>query len=224
MKKLIFGLFIFILFSCYQDPLFEIRRLARSSEIENKQKAGRDYQLAITTLFDAYTSYAGLNRDLGYKLMINQNYKVAIKHLEISKDVKNNDSTVYFWIATCYANLYKIEKKIDYLDQAEKNYKISLNIIPNNKEVNYSYAQFLIYLKEEYNKAVEVLNKCIFELNADEPNGYFLLGRAYYMLGEYAKAYETYNTIYKFKKILTKEQSSKLDEFIQITRSKMQNE
>ncbi len=229
MKKICFSLFLFIsfiLFSCYSpDPLFQIRRLAHSEDLAKKQEASLYYRQAIDTLVNAYSSLGGINKEIGQRLMMSREYLPAIKHLEIARDIRNNDSTIYYWLAVCYVNLYKIEKDPKYFELIEKNYTISLNLTPNNKEVLYSYAQFLVFGKEDYLTAIDVLKKLIIELkNNPMPDAYFLLGRAYYMIEDYENSLKTYETIYTFQKILTKEQKEKLEEFIMTVRGVYKNE
>lgn len=221
MKKRHFILFITtLIFSCYgTDPLFQIRRLARSEDLTKKEEASIYYKQAIDTLVNAYSSLGGLNKDVGRRLMMSGEYLPAIKHLEIARDIRNNDSTIYYWLALCYVNLYKIEKDNKYFDLIEKNYEISLNITPNNKEVLYGYAQFLIFGKEDYLKAIDILKHLIVQLkNNSMPDAYFLLGRAYYMIEDYEEALKTYETLRTFEKNLTKEQKDKLEEFIMAVR------
>ncbi|MCK4796294.1 MAG: hypothetical protein KAT05_02870, partial [Spirochaetes bacterium] len=173
-------------------------------------------------------SLGSLNKAVGEKLMFQKNYRNAIKHLEIARDIRNEDANVYHWIGVCYVNLYKIEGKDSYLTESEKNYKIALKIVPDHMDVLYSYAHLLAYGKKDYHKAVEILNKYIYEINpihqTPDPNAYFLLARVYYMLGDFQNAYNTYNEIYRYKKKLTKEEKEKLDEFIIITRGKIEGE
>ena len=138
--------------------------------------------------------------------------------------LKNNDSSAYYWLGIAYVNLYKIEKNQEYLTSADKNYNIALNLTPENKEYLYAYAQLLFYGFEDYYKAIEVLTNLIINLQADVKENYFLLARAYYMVGDYKNAYQTYNEIYKFQKKLTKQEKEKLEEFIQVTRSNLTNE
>ncbi|HOJ63421.1 MAG TPA: hypothetical protein PLE45_03265 [Spirochaetota bacterium] len=226
MKK-IYLIFITILtLSCYSpDPLFHIRRLARSEDLTKKEEASLLYRQAIDTLVNAYSSLGGLNKDVGRRLMMSGEYLSAIKHFEIARDIRNNDSTIYYWLAVCYVNLYKIEKDPKYFELIEKNYEISLNLTPENKEVLYAYAQFLVYGKEDYFKAIEILKKLVVLLkNNSMPDAYFLLGRAYYMVEDYENALKIYETLKTFEKVLTKEQKEKLDEFIITVRGVIKNE
>ena len=213
------------LIGCFNsDPLFPIRRLSRNDDLTKKQEASAYYKQAIDVMVEAYSSYAGLNRDIGIKLVVKQEYKPGIKHLEISTSIKNNDSSAYYWLGIAYVNLYKIEKNQEYLTSADKNYNIALNLTPENKEYLYAYAQLLFYGFEDYYKTIEVLTNLIINLQADVKENYFLLARAYYMVGDYKNAYQTYNEIYKFQKKLTKQEKEKLEEFIQVTRSNLTNE
>lgn len=230
MRKRIFMLsMIVLLFSCiYKDPLGEIRRLARSSDINTKLEASKDYKLAIDTLVKAYASLGGLNKQVGEKLMFQKNYKGAIKHLEVAKDIRNEDANVYFWLGVCYINLYKIENDRGHLIKAEDNYKTAMRLKPNQMDLLYSYAHLLVYGNKDYNKAKELLIKYIYELNpgfkTPDPKAYFLLGRIYYELGDFIKAYDTYNEIYRFKKQLTKEEKDSLEDFIFTTRRMIEGE
>ena len=229
MKKGLILIIVFILIftSCLRrDPLARIKRLTKI-DIEKKQKESREYKEAIDTIVEAYRSMGGLNKSIGEYLMINKSYKEAIKHLEIAKQIRNEDANIYFWIGVCNVNLYKIEGNEDYLSEAEKNYEIALKIMPEHLDILYGYAHLLVYGKNDYKRAEVVLKKYI-ELkqirSKPDPNAYFLLGRVYYLMGDYYNAYETFDRILKFKKDLSDEQKDKLDEFIMETARYMQGE
>lgn len=230
MKKMFLIFIAVILFAgcIYKDPLGEIRRLARSSDIQKKIDASKDYKLAIDTLVKAYSSLGGLNKEIGQKLMFQKNYKGAIKHLEIAKDIRNDDANIYFWLGVCYVNLYKIENDQKYIDTAEDNYKTAMRLNPDQMDLLYSYAHLLVFGKKDYEKAKDLLVKYIYELNpglkTPDPKAYFLLGRVYYELGDYIKAYDTYNELYRFEKQLTKEEKERLEEFIFTTRRMIEGE
>ena len=175
--------YIFLFTNCIKkDPLDGIRKLARSSDIQKKQEAARDYQLAIDTLVKAYASSGSLNKAVGEKLMFQKNYQNAIKHLEIARDIRNEDANVYYWLGVCYVNLYKIENNSSYIIKAEKNYKIALKLMPDHMDILYSYAHLLIYGKQDYKNGIQVLKKYIYELNpkkiTPDPKAFFLLGRS----------------------------------------------
>ncbi len=225
---ILISLIILICTGCInRDPLAEIRKLANSQEIQEKQEAAEQYKIAIDTLVEAYRSLGGLNKAIGEKLMINKSYKEAIKHFEIAKDIRNDDPNIYFWLGVCYVNLYKVEGNKEYLVEAEKSYKIALIIKPEQMDILYGYAHLLVYGKNDYNEALNVLKKYMELkpfLSKPDLNAYFLLGRIYYLLEDYKSSYETYNKIYEYKNNLTKDQKNKLDEFIIETGRKMQGE
>jgi|GEM_PF-1298830 len=243
---------LLILSGCIQkDPLYEIKRLARSKDLDNKIEASKQYKYAIDTLVDAYKSYGSLNKDIGNRLMMdtfNRDYKDAIKHFEIAKDILSEDSEVYFLLGVCYVSLFKIENKFDYLYKAEENYQVSLRLNPGHMDTLFSYANMLIFGIEKYdafeetkiNTAIQLLDEYIYGLSPKlrelkklkeekgeefvnpkiknpDPEAFFLLGRAYYLAGDYKSAYQTFNQLYEFKSKLSKEQKNKLDEFIQDT-------
>jgi tetratricopeptide (TPR) repeat protein len=230
---------ITVVSSCFQDPLYGIRRISRSENLEKKEEASMLYRQAIDTLVDAYSSYSGLNRDIGLRLMNKQEYEPAIKHLEIAVSIKNNDSSAYFWLASCYSHLYKIRKEAPLMVNAEKNFKIAIGLTPDNREYHYLYAQFLIFIKEDYAEAVRVINQHIEDMvkkaenlsdkkrkihPSQDPNLYLLLGRAYYMQAQYTDALNTFNDLYQSEMRLTKDQKSKLEEFILQTRKMLNGE
>ncbi|MBN2546033.1 MAG: hypothetical protein JXB50_09570 [Spirochaetes bacterium] len=238
MKKIFILLALsFLLAGCdyIGDPLFPIKRMARSNKIDKKAEAGLYYDKAVKILTDAYKLNASLNKDVGKKLMFQGNFSNALKHLEIARDMKSEDSDIYYWMGICYVNLYKINKsslnlnitqeerdKIEfYLTEAEKNYLASINLAPSFKEVYYSYAHLLVYAKVDYEKAKVILHKYLYEINPkmDVPDvkAMFLLGHVYYALEDYKSAYETYDRIYQFKKSLDKSDLLKLDQYIQDT-------
>lgn len=229
MKKYFILIIILILLitGCLRrDPLARIKRLTKV-DIQKKEKQSKEYKEAIDTIVDAYRSLGGLNKSIGEYLMINKSYKEAIKHLEIAKDIRNEDATIYYWLGVCNVNLYKIEGLKEYLSEAEKNYKIALKIMPDHLDILYGYAHLLVYGKNDYAEAEKVLKKYI-ELepvrSKPDPKAYFLLGRVYYLMEDYEKAYETYNKILKFKKDLTNKEKNKLDEFIMESAREMQGE
>lgn len=215
---------------CFYDPLSGVKRLARSKSLEKKQKASREYKKAINTLVQAYASYAGVNKDVGRQLMLENYHKPALDHLKAAVEIKSNDADLYYWIGVCYANLSGIEKNESYKLEAKYNYEIAINLTPNNKSYLYSYAQLLIFGTEEYTKAEKVLLDYMKIVRKQKQkmtdlDALLLLGRTYYMLGftsdssklkkeYYGKAYATFQDVYEKKKNLTKDQVQKLEEFI----------
>lgn len=207
------------------DPLREIKRMARSNDLKKKQEASKYYKIAIDTLFNAYKSMGSLNKAVGEKLMFSGNYKGAIEHLTVARDVRNNDGNVYHWLGVCYVNLYKIEENETYLLDAQSNYEIAYRLLPDSLDVIYSYAHLLVYGKNDYEKAIELLNRYINELSTTpDKKVYFLLGRIYYLNENYRKAYQTFNELYRYKKKLSKEEKNALQEFILETGRKINNE
>lgn len=234
MKKYMLLLAVFFLtISCFNDPLAGIKRLARSSDIEKKKQAGREYEEAINTLVQAYSSYAGVNKDVGRRLMLENHHKPALEHLKKAVEIRNNDAELYYWIGVCYANLSRIENDAGYRLDAKYYYEIALNLTPTNKAFLYSYAHLLVFGLEDYVKAEEILYKYVYELHTQDIEGYMLLGRTYYMLGfnsqsrnlerEYFnKAYNVYQKIHEKKKNLTDDQLKQLEKNIRITREALE--
>ena len=101
--------------------------------------------------------------------------------------------------------------------KAKENYQFALNISPDRPSVLYDYAQLLVFGTKEYQEAVKILTHYLYQLKTSDKNGYFLLGRSLFMLGEYEKAYEVYSSIYDFEKELTAEEKTSLEGFINET-------
>lgn len=218
MKKYLILLFtVIFLASCSGDRLLPIRRLARSENLDKKTEASLLYKDAIKTLIEAYSSSAGLNKDIGTRLMNMGAFEKAVEHFKIAASIKNNDKVIYHNLGICYVNLYKIQKNSELLSMAEDNYKIALNLAPDSKGTLYDYAQLLVFGTENYSKAIEVLNHYLYDLGTKDKDGYFLLGRSYYAIGENDKAFTVFNSIYEFEKTLTAAEKEKLGEFIALT-------
>ena len=219
MKKIFNFIFItsltMIMFSCSTDKLKPIRSLARSQNLEKKENAANLYKEAISTLVNAYSSSAGLNKNIGKQLLVKGAFEKALFHLEQSCEIVNNDFETYHYIAICHVNLYKINRNKEHLLKAN-----ALNISPDRAGVLYDYAQLLVFGTEEYQEAVKILNHYIYDLKTPDKNGYFLLGRSLFLLGEYGKAYEVYSAIYQFEKNLTAEEKTSLEGFIAETLNK----
>lgn len=219
-KLILFTLLSSVVISCSPDRLKPIRKLARSQKLEKKEEAALLYKEAVSTLVNAYSSSAGLNKTIGKQLLIKGAYEKALEHLEQSRDIINNDFETYHCIAICHVNLYKINRNKEHLIKAKENYKYALNISPDRPGVLYDYAQLLVFGTEEYQEAVNILTHYIYKLKTQDKNGYFLLGRSLFLLGEYDKAYEVYSSIYNFEKELTAEEKTSLDGFIAETLNK----
>lgn len=219
-KLILFTLLSSVVISCSPDRLKPIRKLARSQNLEKKEEAALLYKEAVSILVNAYSSSAGLNKTIGKQLLIKGAYEKALEHLEQSRDIINNDFETYHCIAICHVNLYKINRNKEHLIKAKENYKYALNISPDRPGVLYDYAQLLVFGTEEYQEAVNILTHYIYKLKTQDKNGYFLLGRSLFLLGEYDKAYEVYSSIYNFEKELTAEEKTSLDGFIAETLNK----
>ncbi|MBP5706082.1 MAG: hypothetical protein J6W76_02270, partial [Spirochaetales bacterium] len=132
---------------------------------------------------------------------------------------RSNDSTLYYWMAVCYVNRFKADRSPATMALVYEYYEKSLNLMPNNKEVLYEFAQFLVFGAENYPRAIEVLQQNLTLLgNNFSADTYFLLGRAYYLSGEYDAALRIYHQILDNKTSLSKEQISRAEEFIDTTR------
>lgn len=221
-KFILLTLSAVIMTSCYSDKLKPIRALARSQNLDKKEEASQLYKEAISTLVNAYSASAGLNKTIGKQLVVKGAYEKALFHLEQSRDIVNNDFETYHYIAICHVNLYKINHNKEHLFKAKENYTYALNISPNRTGVLYDYAQLLVFGTEEYQEAVNILTHYIYDLKTPDKDGYFLLGRAYFLLKEYNKAYEVYSSIYQFEKTLTADEKASLDNFISETASRKQ--
>ena len=221
MKKLTLLLIIGIvsLTGCSRDPLLPIRRLARSDDLAKKMEASRDYQQVISILRDAYKSNAGLCKDIGRALMMDRQFENALEYFSEAVKTRSTDSTLYYWMAVCYVNRFKADRSPATIAIVYEYYEKSLNLMPNNKEVLYEFAQFLVFGAENYPRAIEVLQQDLTLLGSNfSADPYFLLGRAYYLSGEYDAALRIYHQILDNKTSLSKEQISRAEEFIDTTR------
>lgn len=218
-KRLYFIILVLlVLTSCNKDPLFEIKRLARSNDIDKKMEASSEYNVVIKTLTDAYMHKAGLDKDIGRALMMDRQFDNALTFFNQAVQTRTTDSTLYYWMAICYVNKFKVERDPQNRLFVYENYEKSLNIMPNNREVLYEFAQFLVFGAQDYQKAIEVLQKEIDLLKGyflADP--YFLLGRAYYLQGQYDMAYSTYNQMLAFKDKMKSEEYNRVLEFIEQT-------
>ncbi|MBR6061953.1 MAG: hypothetical protein IKP67_07740, partial [Spirochaetales bacterium] len=161
MKKLTLLLIIGIvsLTGCSRDPLLPIRRLARSDDLAKKMEASRDYQQVISILRDAYKSNAGLCKDIGRALMMDRQFENALEYFSEAVKTRSTDSTLYYWMAVCYVNRFKADRSPATMAIVYEYYEKSLNLMPNNKEVLYEFAQFLVFGAENYPRAIEVLQQ-----------------------------------------------------------------
>ncbi len=216
-KFVLFTLAVIFVTSCSADRLRPIRALARSQNLDKKEEAAQLYKEAVSTLVSAYSSSAGLNKTIGKQLIFKGAYEKALFHLEQSRDIVNNDFETYYYIAVVHVNLYKINRNKEHLLKAKENYQFALNISPDRPSVLYDYAQLLVFGTKEYQEAVKILTHYLYQLKTSDKNGYFLLGRSLFMLGEYEKAYEVYSSIYDFEKELTAEEKTSLEGFINET-------
>lgn len=215
-----------VLTGCNADPLEGIRRVARSSNIKDKEKAAGYYKKATDLLIEAYASEGGLNKEIGRRLIYNKNpqFRNAIKHLTIAKDIISTDAEIYFLLGLAHTNMYRIEDLPEDIFAAKRYYEAALRLTPDNKEYLYAYAQLLVFGVENYPKAVEVLEKylSLFKLNTKGERkmaiqGYFLLGRSYYMLDMDDKAYQIYNDALEYKDDMTSKELTSLYKFIEQT-------
>lgn len=223
MKKLLpllsIAALLVLLSGCNADPLEGIRRIARSTDIKDKEKAANYYKKAADILIETYASQGGLNKDIGRRLIYNKNpqFRNAIKHLNIAKDIISTDAEIYYLLGIAHANMYRLENLPDDVFTAKRHYETALRMTPNNKEYLYAYAQVLVFGIEDYHKAVEVLEKYVYQFKVPDYNAYFLLGRSYYMLNMDGKAYQVYNDALEFKEHMTKKELTALYEFIELT-------
>lgn len=181
-------------------------------------EASNEYKQVISILRDAYMNNAGLCKDIGRALMMDRQFDNALIYFEEAVKTRTTDSTLYYWMAICYVNKFKVDHSAANRALVYENYEKSLNLIDNNKEVLYAFAQFLVFGDNNYERAIEVLQKNIELLGTYfVADTYFLLGRAYYMQGLYDMAYSTYNQMLSFKDKMSKAEYNRVLEFIEQT-------
>lgn len=110
------------------------------------------------------------------------NHELAIHYFKAIKKVLNerkSDEKLIENISYLLADSYRLIKK---LDDAEEEIKIAYSINPENETTLLNYSWIKID-KEEYNKAIKLLDKAI-SLNSDNSEGYFYRGVCYGQLRE----------------------------------------
>jgi tetratricopeptide (TPR) repeat protein len=136
----------------------------------------------------------------GNKLYAGSHWKEAADKYEEAIRLDPNNSTIYFYLANSYDNMYRPTRKGEpandqHLEKAIANYKLAAEKIPDPKLKGLSL-QYLVatYGPDKLNDPTqaEPVVKNMIDLDPKDPTNYFALAKIYEDSGEYELAEQTF--------------------------------
>lgn len=131
------------------------------------------------------------------------NYKRAIEHFEKALNLNRNEFDQYYLLGMSYRGIYNYEKTVLYLEEALKS---DPNHYDSNMQLGMIYGFSTSFVdwyktKVDYERSVELLEKAK-QINPENQNPYFYLGRTYLKMKNY------YNALIETRKALNIEKDA----------------
>jgi tetratricopeptide (TPR) repeat protein len=211
------------------DPLWQVKRLARSEERGDQLAAEKQFEQVVDLLMESYNHQGQLSKRLGIALIAESKFELAISHLEKARELETVDAEVHYNLAVCYVAMYKRDQDKGWIARADEAYRLAVldNTEPTGplyRQSLYGYAHLLVYGKEQYEEALPLLKKYLITLGTRDPKGWFLLGRVYYLLGDYDEALNTYTDLKaSYYDVMSHEEKQQLDVIMGQLRESFEN-
>lgn len=202
MRK-IFILFVlmFLFFACsneFKKRYREAKRLSKSNNIEDWEKAIEKYDEIIKMKVNAREYQALLYRKLGKYHLQMEHWNDALYNFKKAVEILPNEGILHYYIGVCYSQLSRSttdeNRKIELIKIAEREYKLSLELTPDLIDPLYGLGIIYFYVWNDYKKGIEYMAEV---LRKDPKNidAHFALARFYYEVGEPVKSLEFYKAL-----------------------------
>ncbi len=171
------------------------RALEVTERLEEKVK---DYAKKLKSGEDVSKPLSSTHLTLAEKYLELNRFEDALKNIKATEYYGNRSGYVYYITAAAYANLWKKSGAPNDLNNAESNYRKSLQKDPSLKDSWYGLSILLFYEKktdESRKEAIGILSE-LSEKNRHYYRPRFALGRFYYETGELDRALASYESLY----------------------------
>lgn len=174
------------------------------SSIEELQTAIKKYQGKVNTILMSEQKIGGWYKILGRRYMDKKMYKKAIEAFQGALEYYPENQHVFYQIGVCAAILAKssltfpaeisASDKQAYFDLSVAAYKRAVELDPNYTRAVYALSVLYVFELNEPEKAIAIMEP-IAAREKKPLDSLFILGRAYYMTGQYERAIAAYDRI-----------------------------
>ncbi len=177
-------------FSDLRNRLETLKKRNPSGNIETLKNTVAEYEELLNICLTAFENQYSALRYLGVQCLQREMYDLAIQYLSKSLTIKSEDPDLYYYLGIAYA--YKGKRDHSFNDKAESNYKLALELQPNNSLILYSLAMLYYYNQNLKKEAIDIM------LKSYEFSGKFdykpaaMLARFYLDAGDNAEALKYY--------------------------------
>lgn len=182
-----------MLFACSfqqaRDWYKRATKLASKKDIASWEEAIKEYNKIIELKVKAYERTHLLHRKIAKELMERGFWDKAAQHLRKAIELCPTNYLDHYFLGICYANKGRVEPQ--FLDEAIKEYNISLKLKGEHAQAHYGLAMVYFYGKGDREKGIEHMKEAT---RCDEryAQAYAALGQFYYQTAQYKEAIQNY--------------------------------
>ena len=175
------------------------------SSIEELQSAIRQYQGKVNDILMMEQRTGIWYKILGRRYMDKKMYKKAIEAFQSSLDYFPENQHVFYQIGVCAAIIAKssldypgmgLAEKQAYFDLSVSAYKRAVELDPSYTRAVYALSVLYVFELNQPAEAITIMEP-VAAREKKPLDSLFILGRAYYMPGQYEKAIAAYDRIIK---------------------------
>lgn len=201
MFSYIFLIAVLFLFSCGGEVGKTYRyanRLARSGEPEKWDEAIKEYQKIVDYQVSARDKQVQLYRKLADRYFANEAWNDAIYNYEKAIEIYPGQAYLYCQLGTTYGQLLKSSvssvESGSIIEKASENYQKAIKIDPHFIRAHYGFGILKFYHLGMKKEAIAHMNK-ILDIEKENTEALFALGRFYYEMGDLPGSMEYYQKL-----------------------------
>lgn len=175
------------------------------SSIEELQAAINTYQSKVNEILDREQKIGIWYKILGRRYMDKKMYTKALEAFRGALEYFPENQHVFYQIGICAAHVAKstldypnmsLTERQDYFDLAASSYRRAIELDPHYTRASYALAILYVFELNRPEDAIAIMEP-VAQREKKPLDSLFILGRAYYMTGQYEKAIAMYERIIK---------------------------
>lgn len=175
------------------------------SSIEELQSAIHQYKRQVSDILTMEQKIGVWYKILGRRYMDKKMYTKALEAFRSALEYFPENQHVFYQIGVCAAHVakstldypnMKFPERKEYLDLAASAYKRAIELDPNYTRASYALAILYVFELNRPEDAITIMEP-VAAREKKPLDSLFILGRAYYMTGQYEKSIATYDRIIK---------------------------
>lgn len=205
-----FAAFTLLLCSSCRNSAF-LRRLQdmelgvnNPTSIEELESAIKKYQKKVDNIIMSEQRIGIWYKMLGHRYMDKKMYKKAIECFRAALEYYPENQHLFYQIGVCagvlakgtlkYPDAPSVDTKYEYFDLSASSYKRAVEIDPNYTRAVYALSVLYVFELNRPQDAITIMEP-IAAKEKKPLDSLFILGRAYFMTGQYQKAIAAYDRI-----------------------------